>query len=63
MEGKTCPVCEEGEEGEEGEGENHPEFQTSLLSFSRGPTEADDLSKRVGFHYAGTYKWVNPHRL
>uniref|UniRef100_A0A3P8X4J1 glucose-6-phosphate dehydrogenase (NADP(+)) n=1 Tax=Cynoglossus semilaevis TaxID=244447 RepID=A0A3P8X4J1_CYNSE len=30
---------------------------------SRGPTEADDLSKRVGFHYAGTYKWVNPHRL
>ncbi|XP_074499840.1 glucose-6-phosphate 1-dehydrogenase isoform X1 [Sebastes fasciatus] len=30
---------------------------------SRGPTEADDLSKKVGFRYAGTYKWVNPHRL
>ncbi|KAI9516204.1 glucose-6-phosphate 1-dehydrogenase [Dissostichus eleginoides] len=30
---------------------------------SRGPTEADDLSKKVGFRYEGTYKWVNPHRL
>uniref|UniRef100_A0AAQ5ZYT4 Glucose-6-phosphate 1-dehydrogenase n=1 Tax=Amphiprion ocellaris TaxID=80972 RepID=A0AAQ5ZYT4_AMPOC len=30
---------------------------------SRGPTEADDLAKRVGFRYEGTYKWVNPHRL
>uniref|UniRef100_A0A4W6EZE8 Glucose-6-phosphate 1-dehydrogenase n=1 Tax=Lates calcarifer TaxID=8187 RepID=A0A4W6EZE8_LATCA len=30
---------------------------------SRGPAEADDLSKRVGFRYEGTYKWVNPHRL
>ncbi|CAB1336231.1 unnamed protein product [Coregonus sp. 'balchen'] len=30
---------------------------------SRGPTEADELSKRVGFQYEGTYKWVNPHRL
>uniref|UniRef100_A0A3Q1K2S0 Glucose-6-phosphate 1-dehydrogenase n=1 Tax=Anabas testudineus TaxID=64144 RepID=A0A3Q1K2S0_ANATE len=27
---------------------------------SRGPAEADDLSKRVGFRYEGTYKWVNP---
>lgn len=30
---------------------------------SRGPVEADDLAKRVGFRYEGTYKWVNPHRL
>ncbi|XP_034392119.1 LOW QUALITY PROTEIN: glucose-6-phosphate 1-dehydrogenase-like [Cyclopterus lumpus] len=30
---------------------------------SRGPTEADDLAKKVGFRYEGTYKWVNPHRL
>ncbi|KAM8831164.1 glucose-6-phosphate 1-dehydrogenase isoform 1-T1 [Synchiropus picturatus] len=30
---------------------------------SRGPTEADELSQRVGFRYEGTYKWVNPHRL
>uniref|UniRef100_A0AAY4B2X3 Glucose-6-phosphate 1-dehydrogenase n=1 Tax=Denticeps clupeoides TaxID=299321 RepID=A0AAY4B2X3_9TELE len=30
---------------------------------SRGPTEADDLLKRVGFRYEGTYKWVEPHRL
>uniref|UniRef100_A0A673C883 Glucose-6-phosphate 1-dehydrogenase n=1 Tax=Sphaeramia orbicularis TaxID=375764 RepID=A0A673C883_9TELE len=30
---------------------------------SRGPTEADDLAKRVGFRYEGTYRWVNPHRL
>ncbi|TWW56923.1 Glucose-6-phosphate 1-dehydrogenase [Takifugu flavidus] len=30
---------------------------------SRGPAEADELVKRVGFRYAGTYKWVNPHRL
>ncbi|KAK7878484.1 hypothetical protein WMY93_030320 [Mugilogobius chulae] len=28
---------------------------------SRGPTEADDLMRRVGFHYGGTYKWVQPH--
>ncbi|CAL1606125.1 unnamed protein product [Knipowitschia caucasica] len=28
---------------------------------SRGPTEADDLARRVGFHYGGTYKWVQPH--
>uniref|UniRef100_G3P1A0 Glucose-6-phosphate 1-dehydrogenase n=2 Tax=Gasterosteus aculeatus aculeatus TaxID=481459 RepID=G3P1A0_GASAC len=28
---------------------------------SRGPDEADDLMKRVGFHYEGTYKWVKPH--
>ena len=34
-----------------------------LSSFSRGPPEADDLAKRVGFRYEGTYKWVNPHRL
>ncbi|XP_035244191.1 glucose-6-phosphate 1-dehydrogenase-like isoform X1 [Anguilla anguilla] len=30
---------------------------------SRGPPEADELVKRVGFRYEGTYKWVNPHRL
>ncbi|TNM86847.1 hypothetical protein fugu_007077 [Takifugu bimaculatus] len=30
---------------------------------SRGPAEADELVKRVGFRYEGTYKWVNPHRL
>uniref|UniRef100_A0A8C5BBI6 Glucose-6-phosphate 1-dehydrogenase n=1 Tax=Gadus morhua TaxID=8049 RepID=A0A8C5BBI6_GADMO len=30
---------------------------------SRGPTEADELSKKVGFRYEGTYRWVNPHRL
>ncbi|XP_036959415.1 glucose-6-phosphate 1-dehydrogenase isoform X2 [Acanthopagrus latus] len=30
---------------------------------SRGPTEADDLAKRVGFRYEGTYKWVNPNKL
>uniref|UniRef100_H3DMS0 glucose-6-phosphate dehydrogenase (NADP(+)) n=1 Tax=Tetraodon nigroviridis TaxID=99883 RepID=H3DMS0_TETNG len=31
---------------------------------SRGPTEADELVKRVGFSLrSGTYKWVNPHRL
>uniref|UniRef100_A0A8D3BLL7 Glucose-6-phosphate 1-dehydrogenase n=2 Tax=Scophthalmus maximus TaxID=52904 RepID=A0A8D3BLL7_SCOMX len=28
---------------------------------SRGPSEADDLVKRVGFRYEGTYKWVQPH--
>lgn len=28
---------------------------------SRGPQEADDLMQRVGFHYEGTYKWVQPH--
>nr|XP_011716116.1 glucose-6-phosphate 1-dehydrogenase [Macaca nemestrina] len=30
---------------------------------SRGPMEADELMKRVGFQYEGTYKWVNPHKL
>ncbi|XP_061760575.1 glucose-6-phosphate 1-dehydrogenase isoform X1 [Nerophis ophidion] len=30
---------------------------------SRGPAEADELVKRVGFRYAGTYKWVNPNKL
>ncbi|KAL7988282.1 hypothetical protein Chor_007201 [Crotalus horridus] len=30
---------------------------------SRGPTEADELMKRVGFQYEGTYRWVNPHKL
>lgn len=28
---------------------------------SRGPGEADDLVKRVGFRYEGKYKWVQPH--
>lgn len=28
---------------------------------SRGPNEADDLVKRVGFRYEGKYKWVQPH--
>lgn len=30
---------------------------------SRGPAEADELMKKVGFQYEGTYKWVNPHKL
>ncbi|XP_076131632.1 glucose-6-phosphate 1-dehydrogenase isoform X1 [Alosa pseudoharengus] len=30
---------------------------------SRGPAEADELLKRVGFRYAGTYKWVEPNKL
>ncbi|KAG2455779.1 glucose-6-phosphate 1-dehydrogenase [Polypterus senegalus] len=30
---------------------------------SRGPPEADELLKKVGFRYEGTYKWVNPHKL
>ena len=30
---------------------------------SRGPVEADELMKRVGSQYEGTYKWVNPHKL
>ncbi|XP_076840181.1 glucose-6-phosphate 1-dehydrogenase-like isoform X2 [Brachyhypopomus gauderio] len=30
---------------------------------SRGPKEADDLLCRVGFHYRGTYKWVDPHAV
>ncbi|XP_066527114.1 glucose-6-phosphate 1-dehydrogenase-like [Hoplias malabaricus] len=30
---------------------------------SRGPKEADELLKRVGFHYGGTYKWVDPHAV
>lgn len=29
---------------------------------SRGPAEADELLKRVGFLYDGTYRWVDPHR-
>ncbi|XP_069738386.1 glucose-6-phosphate 1-dehydrogenase isoform X1 [Phaenicophaeus curvirostris] len=28
---------------------------------SRGPPEADELLKRAGFLYEGTYRWVNPH--
>ncbi|XP_029011617.1 glucose-6-phosphate 1-dehydrogenase-like isoform X2 [Betta splendens] len=28
---------------------------------SRGPNEADELVRRVGFRYEGTYKWVEPH--
>lgn len=28
---------------------------------SRGPNEADELMRRVGFQYGGTYKWVQPH--
>ncbi|XP_034028241.1 glucose-6-phosphate 1-dehydrogenase-like isoform X2 [Thalassophryne amazonica] len=27
---------------------------------SRGPREADELVKRAGFRYEGTYKWVQP---
>ncbi|XP_077460626.1 glucose-6-phosphate 1-dehydrogenase isoform X1 [Stigmatopora argus] len=30
---------------------------------SRGPAEADELVKKVGFRYEGTYKWVNPNKL
>lgn len=36
---------------------------SACLSLSRGPAEADELMKRVGFQYEGTYKWVNPHKL
>ncbi|XP_067095675.1 glucose-6-phosphate 1-dehydrogenase-like isoform X2 [Osmerus mordax] len=28
---------------------------------SRGPCEADQLLRKVGFRYEGTYKWVKPH--
>ncbi|XP_004070477.2 glucose-6-phosphate 1-dehydrogenase [Oryzias latipes] len=28
---------------------------------SRGPNESDNLMRRVGFQYEGTYKWVQPH--
>lgn len=35
----------------------------SFFLYSRGPAEADDLAKKVGFRYEGTYKWVNPHKL
>uniref|UniRef100_A0A7N8YLS9 Glucose-6-phosphate 1-dehydrogenase n=1 Tax=Mastacembelus armatus TaxID=205130 RepID=A0A7N8YLS9_9TELE len=28
---------------------------------SRGPDEADDLVKKVGFRYEGTYKWFQSH--
>ncbi|XP_068609871.1 glucose-6-phosphate 1-dehydrogenase-like [Brachionichthys hirsutus] len=28
---------------------------------SRGPKEADELVRRVGFRYEGTYKWMQPH--
>ncbi|KAM4664864.1 glucose-6-phosphate 1-dehydrogenase isoform 2-T2 [Discoglossus pictus] len=30
---------------------------------SRGPPESDELMKKVGFKYEGTYKWVNPNKL
>uniref|UniRef100_A0A674C842 glucose-6-phosphate dehydrogenase (NADP(+)) n=1 Tax=Salmo trutta TaxID=8032 RepID=A0A674C842_SALTR len=43
--------------------ENEKTPPTPYKYGSRGPTEADELSKRVGFRYEGTYKWVNPHRL
>ena len=36
---------------------------TACPPASRGPVEADELMKRVGFQYEGTYKWVNPHKL
>ncbi|KAM8793703.1 glucose-6-phosphate 1-dehydrogenase [Eudromia elegans] len=29
---------------------------------SRGPPEADELLKRAGFRYEGTYRWVDPHK-
>lgn len=28
---------------------------------SRGPKEADELMKKYGFVFTGTYKWVSPH--
>lgn len=40
-----------------------PVLICNIFFLSRGPTEADELVKRVGFRYEGTYKWVNPHRL
>lgn len=27
--------------------------------FSRGPEEADELAKKHGFKYSGTYQWEN----
>ncbi|XP_072847590.2 glucose-6-phosphate 1-dehydrogenase isoform X1 [Pogona vitticeps] len=30
---------------------------------SRGPPDADELMKKAGFQYEGTYRWVNPHKL
>ena len=33
-----------------------------VVPHSRGPAEADELLKRVGFLYDGTYRWVDPHR-
>uniref|UniRef100_UPI00358E471D glucose-6-phosphate 1-dehydrogenase n=1 Tax=Myxine glutinosa TaxID=7769 RepID=UPI00358E471D len=30
---------------------------------SRGPTQGDDLLKKAGFRYEGTYRWVSPHKL
>uniref|UniRef100_V9KLG6 Glucose-6-phosphate 1-dehydrogenase n=1 Tax=Callorhinchus milii TaxID=7868 RepID=V9KLG6_CALMI len=35
----------------------------SYVYGSRGPQQADELLKRVGFRYEGTYKWVNPNKL
>uniref|UniRef100_A0A672U6M4 Glucose-6-phosphate 1-dehydrogenase n=1 Tax=Strigops habroptila TaxID=2489341 RepID=A0A672U6M4_STRHB len=31
--------------------------------YGPGPPEADELLKRAGFLYEGTYRWVNPHKL
>ncbi|CAJ0572489.1 unnamed protein product, partial [Mesorhabditis spiculigera] len=30
---------------------------------SRGPAEADEWSKKLGYVYSGTYKWKNPNKL
>lgn len=30
--------------------------------YRRGPEEADELAKRYGYIYSGTYKWVSTHK-
>lgn len=43
--------------------EERKEKPIPYLYGSRGPAEADELLKRAGFLYEGTYRWVNPHKL
>ncbi|XP_074878459.1 uncharacterized protein LOC142028541 isoform X1 [Buteo buteo] len=43
--------------------EERGEKPIPYLYGSRGPAEADELLKRAGFLYEGTYRWVNPHKL
>ncbi|XP_068027362.1 glucose-6-phosphate 1-dehydrogenase-like [Melanerpes formicivorus] len=43
--------------------EQSPQRPLPYIYGSRGPAEADELLKRAGFLYEGTYRWTNPHRL